>query len=97
MPNKKTKDLIIQLSFLWDEGPDTVRFRLTVPDTLSTEDVEKKLKGTHDYLCEEEDENEETYYGANGRNPESLLQYICEENEGWSFSELSYDIDLELD
>ena len=78
------------INFFWDDGDDIWEFRIIVPENVSEIEVAETLKKEHEYL---DMEDEEDIYGVNGRNPVTLLDYICEKY-GWSWSDFEFDIDL---
>lgn len=66
-------------------------FKLTVPNNVSNIEVADVLREEHEYLCTSDDED---IYGTIGRTPETLLNYICNKYNGWSWREFQYDIDM---
>lgn len=86
------KTLNIRITFFWDDD-DIRKFKLTVPSNVSEIEVADTLKKEHEYL---DMEDEEDIYGLNGRDPVTLLDYICEKY-GWSWSDFEFDIDLTFD
>ena len=80
----------MRINFFWDDGDDIQEFALTVPDNVNVEEIEEVLFKTHNYL---DREDETDLYGTTGRNPETLLDYVCENHE-WSWEEFSFDVDL---
>lgn len=86
------KTLNIRITFFWDDD-DIRKFKLTVPSNVSEIEVADTLKKEHEYL---DMEDKEDIYGLNGRNPVTLLDYICEKY-GWSWSDFEFDIDLTFD
>lgn len=81
----------IRINFTWDDGDDMQEFIITTRKGITDEDIKRELIDTHKLLDEEED-----YYGINGRNPESLVSSVCETN-GWSWCGMEYDVDINLD
>ena len=84
------KTLNLRINFFWDDGDDIWEFKLTVPSNVSEIEVTDILKKEHEYL---DMEDEEDIYGINGRDPITLLDYICEKY-GWSWSDFEFNIDL---
>lgn len=84
------KKFNLRINFFWDDGDDMKEFVLTVPDNVNIEEIEGVLFKTHNYLCMED---ETDIYGTMGRSPETLLEYMCQ-NQGWSWEEFGFDIDL---
>lgn len=87
------KILNVRLNFFWDNEDDMQEFQLSVPDKVTIDNVEKVLLKEHNYLDTEDTSNT---YGANGRNPETLINFICQKY-GWAYKEMEYDIDLNFD
>lgn len=97
---EKTKSILVKLSFLWDDCPDTGEYKIKVQQNVSDQEVYEKLRDAHDYLdligvhdyldCDETSD----LYGVNGRVPSVLLNYVCKEN-GWEWSNIDYDIELD--
>ena len=85
------RTLNLRMNFFWDDGDDIKCFKLTVPDDTTDDEVIDILKKEHEYLCTDDDED---IYFNKGRNPETLLDYVCDKYYGWSCSDLQYDIDL---
>lgn len=81
----------VRINFTWDDGDDMQKFIITTRKGITDEDIKRELIDTHKLLDEEED-----YYGINGRNPESLVSSVCETN-GWSWCGMEYDVDINLD
>lgn len=73
-----------------DDVDEMESYTIIVPDQVTLSDVEDKLYENHKFLCENDEEDR---YGIEGRNPNTLLRYTCEK-EGWTYNELSYDLDL---
>ena len=92
-----TKEITVKLGFLWDEdeisGCDRGEFVIKVPENVSQEEVAKEISECHHYLDFEDDTD---MYGKNGRDPYTLLDYVCEKN-GWEKESMEYDIDFEFD
>lgn len=95
--NMNTKEITVKLGFLWDEdeisGCDRGEFVIKVPENVSQEEVAKEISECHRYLDFEDDTD---MYGKNGRDPYTLLDYVCEKN-GWEKESMEYDIDFEFD
>lgn len=85
---------IMKLTYLWDGCNDICEIKITVPSNITPLMISEKLQQAHDFL---DQEDEEDIYGTQGRCPETLLDYICERNEGWNWSHLQYDGDLIFD
>lgn len=85
-----------QVGFNWDDGVETQIAKLHVPDKYGWEDIANEIEKTHNYL---DLEDEEDIYGTQGRNSETLLNYLCEthKDEGWQWEPLDIDVDMELD
>lgn len=89
--------LNLRINFFYDDGDDMKSFKLTVPDNVSSIEITDILRKEHEYLCEiEDEEDEEDIYGTMGRNPETLLDYVCEKY-GWSWREFEFDIDVNFE
>lgn len=80
----------LRMNFFWDDEDDLKEFTIIVPNKTTIEEISKALIDIHRYL-DEEDKTET--YGRNGRNPETLITYVCEEY-GWRWGELEFDIDM---
>lgn len=92
------KKLNLRINFFLDDEDDIWEFTLTVPDDINVIRVEEILLKAHRYLKAAERgrrnaEDETDLYGTNGRNPVTLLDYVCREY-GWSWEDYSFDIDL---
>lgn len=87
------KTYTLKLNFLWDEEIDTEVFKLTVPDNITEKDIYITLQTEHNYL---DKKDEEDLYGYLGRNPETLLDYICEKFD-WDWEPFEFDMDIEFD
>lgn len=83
----------IRLLFAWDDVDEMESYTITVPDQVTLSDVENKLCENHKFLCEND---EKDTYDIEGRTPDTLLRYTCEK-EGWTYEELSYDLDLNFE
>jgi hypothetical protein len=85
----------IRINFVWDDGDDTRQFKLFVPSNVTEPEITDILSKEHEYLCKDD---EEDFYGTQGRCPETLLNYVCEKyNWQWQWQELELDIDLNFD
>ena len=83
----------VRLNFFWDDGDDMDMFTVTFHEDKTEEDVKEAILEAHDYL----DNNDSTdYYGINGRNPASLLSYVCQKH-GWRYSQLQFGVDLNIE
>ena len=85
-----TKTVNVRINFFWDDGDDMRSFKLTVPENISDDEIMDVLKKEHEYLCTED---EDDIYGVKGRNPDVLLEYICNKH-GWAWFDFQYDIDV---
>lgn len=88
------KKLIVQVSMMWDEGPDTVIMIFTVPESVTEDMVIEELKNMHETICEDEDGDD--IYSNAGRTPDILAGAVCRKN-GWKMEILLLDIKLEFD
>lgn len=84
------KKLNMRINFFWDDEDDIWEFTLTVPDDINVIRVEEVLSKAHQYL---DTEDKTDLYGTNGRNPVTLVDYVCREY-GWSWVEFTFDIDM---
>lgn len=84
------KKLNLRINFFWDDCDDIWEFVLTVPENVTELEVSEILIKEHNYLNMEDDED---LYGIQGRNPVTLLDYICEKY-GWNWADFEFDIDL---
>lgn len=87
------KKICITLKFNWDDGQDVKTMAVEVPKDVSLNKVMEEFEQGHEFLC---DEDEEDRYGRDGRCPDTLAAYVCEKN-GWTYSGLEVDGELELD
>ena len=70
---------------------------IIVPDDVTIEKIKEELVKAHQYLDNEEANNEDDeWYSQDGRVPETLVQYVCEKHN-WAYEEIKYDIDVEFD
>lgn len=83
----------LRMNFFWDEEDDMKEFFIYVPNAVLIDDISKELINAHEYLVFK-DETE--IYGKIGRNPETLIDYVCKKNK-WKYEEFVYDIDLNFD
>ena len=88
------RTLNLRINFFWDDGDDMETFELTVPKSVSNEEILDTLKKEHEYLCTED---EEDIYGKTGRTPKTLLDHVCNKYCGWSWCDIQYDIDVNFD
>lgn len=86
------RDVVFELNFLWDDGPDSKTIILTVPKDVTDENVIATLKALHDELCD--DMNGEDIYAIGGVCPETLMKYVCEKRENWHWREVDFALDL---
>lgn len=84
------KKLNLRIDFFWDDGDDMWEFILKVPSNVTVNEVNDTLTKAHHYLDMEDDTD---FYGTSGRNPVTLLDYICNKY-GWCWEDFSFDIDL---
>lgn len=84
------KKLNLRINFFWDDGDDMWEFILKVPNNVTVDEVKENLTKTHEYLDMGDDTD---LYGTSGRNPVTLLDYMCEKH-GWSWEDFSFDIDM---
>lgn len=82
----------VRLNFFWDDGDDMNSFVIVVPKDITIQHVRTVLLNAHSFL---DNEDASDYYGVNGRNPESLINYVCDKY-GWKSEDLEFDIDLNL-
>lgn len=87
------KKVFVQVSMMWDEGPDTVIMIFTVPEPVTEDMITEELENMHNALCEDEDE--EDVYGSAGRTPDVLAGEVCAKN-GWKMEIWRPDVVLEL-
>ena len=87
------KKINVRLDFIWDDIDDVEEFILTVPNKTTIEDIKNVLEYIHNYL-DTEDRTET--YDNNGRNPETLIIYACEEH-GWMWEKFKFDVNLNFD
>ncbi len=65
-------------------------FDILVPEDVTEKKVEKEIKRIHKILMKEDDGEA---YKKNGLIPSYLLTRVCEEN-GWTFEDIDYGINL---
>lgn len=82
----------VRLNFFWDDEDDVLEVIINTPNNVSVDDVNEALLNSHTYL-DEEDESD--IYGKSGRNPETLLDYVCEKY-GWNWQKIEVDFDIDL-
>lgn len=85
----KTLKLII--NFPWHGEDDMWKFKLMVPSSVTETNVADILKKEHEYLSIDG----KGPYGIYGRNPVTLLDYVCKKYD-WSWSDFEFDVDLTL-
>ena len=84
----------IRLHFMASD--DVWEFTVLTPTNVSHEELKSILVSTHKMLMEDYEQDKGIYYDQE-YNPIALLDYICEENgSGWSWEDLSFDLELEL-
>lgn len=88
----KTRKVVFELNFQWDDGPESRTIVLTVPKDVTDEDIIAVIKDCHRVLCEDEDDMD--IYGTEGRSPETLMNYVCEVR-GWSWKDVNFALDLD--
>lgn len=82
----------VKITFLWDDENDERLFTIIVPPNLTVDEVIDIIEDEHNYLCFEDDTDR---YGNDGRNPETLLQHICEKYN-WEYTPFICDIEIKL-
>lgn len=82
----------LKINFFWDNKIDMREFSIYVPNKTTIEEVSEALKKIHKYL---DTEDKTGTYKNNGRNPETLITYVCEEY-GWRWEKMKFDIDLDF-
>lgn len=87
------KNYIMELTFQWDEENDTKQVVIETPDDVSVDVVTDALNKGHEYLCFEDEEDR---YGNDGREPETLVGYVCRKY-GWKWRRLGFDTCLIFD
>jgi hypothetical protein len=87
------KTYTIRLNFFWDDGNDMREFKITVPGNITEGKITEILLKEHKYLSVDDKED---FYGIQGRDPETLVDYVCEKYN-WQWQEFEYDIDLNFD
>lgn len=88
----KTRKVVFELNFQWDDGPESRTIVLTVPKDVTDENIIAVIKDCHRVLCEDEDDMD--IYGTEGRSPETLINYVCEVH-GWSWKDINFALDLD--
>lgn len=83
----------IRINMLFDDEDEIGEFTLYTPKNITVDQVYDSIIETHDYLCFDD---EEELYGYQGRNPATLIDYVCEKN-GWEYDTMHFDIDINLD
>lgn len=84
------RTLNIRINFFWDDEDDICNFKLTVPNNVNEIEIVDLIEREHEYLCREDTED---IYGIQGRNPETLINYVCEKYN-WEWNKFDFDIDL---
>lgn len=94
MQNNKsdTREVVFELNFQWDDGPESRTIILTVPKDKTDEDIIATIKDCHRVLCEDEDDMD--IYGTEGRSPETLMNYV-RDARGWSWRDIDFALDLD--
>ena len=87
------KEIIIRINFLWDDEDDIWKFKLSVPESATIEEVTETIIREHNFLSGDDDTD---VYGNLGRNPTTLLDYVCRKYN-WEWFDMVYDIDIKLD
>lgn len=87
------KEINVRLNFTWDDCDDLFECKMVVPEHITEDMVNEILINEHNFLCFED---EEDIYETEGRIPATLLNYVCNKYE-WEWSDIEYDIDLNLD
>lgn len=80
----------LRIYFFWDDCDDVYEFSIDVPQNVTVSEIEEALIESHVYL---DTEDETDLYGTTGRNPVTLLDYVCNKH-GWHWEDFSFDIDL---
>lgn len=86
----------LALTFIWDDGNDTMLVCVMTPESVTKEEVIDKLREDHNYLCDEADkeqdgeETEDAVYGTVGRTPETLIDYSCKKH-GWEWKKAEFE------
>ena len=86
------KKINLRIKFFWDCEGDTREFVISVSNKTTIEEVSEALMKIHKYL---DTEDKTGTYENNGRNPETLITYACEEY-GWRWEKMKFDVDLEF-
>ena len=87
------RTLNVKLSYSWDDGDDTREYHLSVPETLTDDEIMEILGKEHDALSMDDELSD--IYGYEGRNPDTLMKYVCEKYH-WEFGLIDYALDLVL-
>lgn len=87
-----SREVVFELNFQWDDGPDSRTIILTVPKNMTDEDIITVIKDSHRILCE--DESGADIYGTEGRSPETLMNYV-HDTHGWSWRDVDFALDLD--
>lgn len=82
----------IFITFIENDPTDNNLFQITVPSTVSKFDINRIIRTEHTILDEDP---EQTIYGSGGRNPETLLDFICQKYN-WSYKPLQKDLSISL-
>lgn len=90
MTTTETKKVTVRICMTWDDGDEEVGMVFTVPKDVTVEEIEKAISDAHEFLCTED---EEDIYGLDGRNPNTLADYVCDE-KNWSWNPQEYEVDL---
>ena len=82
----------LKINFVWLDKDDTRKFTIEVPENVTIKEIIKTLTQAHEYLDMEDSEG---LYEIIGRNPTTLLDYICNKNK-WKWKNFEFDIDMEF-
>lgn len=88
------KTYIVSITFRNDDYDDKDLFKITVPASVSRQDIEIAIQKKHDKL--DESKNLRDGYDNWGRVPETLIGHVCKDRK-WKWEYLIPDVDLELD
>ena len=88
------KTLTIKLTFLLDDEDDLREYHLTVPNALTNVEIIDILKREHEILSLDDELSD--IYGYQGRNPDTLLEYVCKKYH-WNYESVNFDFGLTLE
>lgn len=78
------------VKFIFDDYTDISNITIFTPPDVSHTEVYETINAANDYLIKNE-----TEYDENGQNIDTLMAYI-EKTKGWTWKELTMDIDISL-